>query len=67
MNCYVCATHRNAVVAVASCRGCGAALCLDHLRAAALDHSAGGTSIGCSHDTWSEPAARAHVTARPAA
>ena len=59
MNCYVCAKSGEAVAAVAVCRSCGAGLCLDHLREAALDRPAGGTVYACSHDTWSKTAATA--------
>ena len=55
MNCYVCAKHEVAVPAVATCRNCGAGLCMEHLREAAADHPAGGTTFGCSHDTWATP------------
>ena len=67
MNCYVCATRGEAAVAIASCRHCSAGLCLDHLREAALHRSAGGMNIACSHDTWSESAARMHRAALPVA
>ena len=55
MNCYVCAKQDDAVVAVATCRNCGAGLCIRHLREAAADHPAGGRTFGCSHDTWEAP------------
>lgn len=60
MHCYECA--KNGLLegaAVALCRGCNAALCLRHVREEAATAGAGGTRIGCGHDTWHIPAAAA--------
>jgi hypothetical protein len=64
MNCHECAIEGEAVPAVATCRHCGAGLCLDDLREA-LSYRAGGTVIGCRHDLAAAPrlgtgALRAH-------
>jgi hypothetical protein len=64
MNCYVCATRGEAVPAVASCKKCGAGLCLEHVCEAALDQPAGGTIYARSHDTWSESVARTEMAVR---
>lgn len=49
MDCYECALRGEAVAAVATCRHCGAGLCLDHLREAQA-HRVGGTTFGCPHN-----------------
>jgi hypothetical protein len=50
MNCHECAIEGEAVPAVATCRHCGAGLCLEDLQKA-LDYRVGGTLFGCSHRT----------------
>lgn len=52
MECYVCATGNEHVVAVASCPSCQAGLCLAHVRRLAAARS-GGTALSCDHLTWS--------------
>jgi hypothetical protein len=59
VSCYECAKASRAEAAVATCRKCGAGLCLHHLREAAVSFPAGGTTYACPHDTWSPEAARA--------
>ena len=49
MNCFECASRGDAVAAVATCRHCGAGLCLEHL-GEAQSYGVGGTTIGCGHD-----------------
>lgn len=49
MNCFECAVRGAAVPAVATCRNCGAGLCLEHL-AEAQSYRVGGTLFGCPHD-----------------
>jgi hypothetical protein len=58
MNCHECARAGRAVAAVATCRTCGAGLCLHHVHQAAISFPAGGTTYACTHDTWSAGAAR---------
>lgn len=48
MNCFECALRGDAVAAVATCRHCGAGLCLEHL-GEAQSYRVGGTTIGCGH------------------
>jgi hypothetical protein len=62
MNCYECAKAAHDVPAVAVCRGCGAGLCMHHLHEEATV-TAGGTDIGCEHDTWGVSEARAALAA----
>jgi hypothetical protein len=52
MNCFVCATEGRATVAVATCRYCDAALCMDHVAEQAALGRVGGMFMGCTHDTW---------------
>ncbi len=52
MDCYVCATRGEHLVAVASCPSCQAGLCLGHVRELAGARS-GSTALSCDHLTWS--------------
>jgi hypothetical protein len=49
MNCYECGLRGEAVPAVATCKHCGAGMCLEHL-AEAQRYRVGGTLFGCPHD-----------------
>jgi hypothetical protein len=55
MNCYECAKRESTTPAVSVCRTCGAGLCLEHTREAAM-HLVGGTHFDCPHDTLRPPA-----------
>jgi hypothetical protein len=52
MQCHECAVAGTRQEAVALCKGCSAGLCLIHLREAANYFGAGGTSLGCGHQSW---------------
>jgi hypothetical protein len=52
MECYVCARGSVSQPAVAVCKGCGAGLCIGHLRDAARDFDNGSLYPTCRHDTW---------------
>ena len=56
MNCYVCAKQGKEQSAVALCRSCSVALCMDHL-AELQTHSRGGMKYGCNH-SLPQPVAR---------
>ena len=65
MNCYECTIQGEAVAAVASCKHCGVAMCLEHLRMA-QDYRVGGTTYGCRHNWPSKPRrGKAERVARP--
>ena len=51
MNCYECAKKLWAIPAVAACQGCGAGLCLDHVKDTVTKRHPG-LRAGCGHDTW---------------
>ena len=53
MYCYCCAIEGIDRPAVALCRGCNAALCLQHLQETAAQFAAGRLFSSCRHDTWS--------------
>ncbi len=62
MSCYECALEGREAASVATCRHCGVALCLEHLRST-REHRVGGTLYGCPHDL----SARARPATRPSA
>jgi hypothetical protein len=49
MNCYLHALQYEEVPAVAVCRNCGVAMCMEHL-AEQQANRPGGMSIGCTHN-----------------
>jgi hypothetical protein len=51
MNCYVCADRGRTTAAVALCRNCSAALCVEHLAETARDLGKR-LYADCRHDTW---------------
>lgn len=63
MICYECAKSGGDVAATAIC-GCGAGLCLEHLREAAASRRSAPAMAGCPHDTWTPRASVQTVTGR---
>ena len=55
MYCYCCAKQGIDRPAVALCRSCNGALCLEHLHETAAHLASGHLFSSCRHDTWSAP------------